>query len=72
MTGAEFIRRVRRLGRGRGVAVRFTARRGKGSHGTIFFGTWSTVVKDRKKELSRDLLAAMLKQLRLSKKDLKR
>ena len=33
MTGDEFVRRLRRLGRERGVAVRFESRPGKGSHG---------------------------------------
>ena len=70
VNGAEFIRRIRRLGHRRGVTVRFSEQRGKGSHGTLFYGSRSSVVKDRKKELSRDLLAAMLKQLGLSNKDL--
>ena len=70
MNGAEFMRRIRRLGRRRGVTVRFSEKRGKGSHGTLFFGSRSTVVKNRKKQLSRDLLAVMLKQLGLSNKDL--
>ncbi len=38
MNGAEFLRRLRKTGKRRGVAVRFVATRGKGSHGTVFFG----------------------------------
>ncbi len=38
MTGAEFVRRVRKLARKRGLPVRFVASRGKGSHGTLYFG----------------------------------
>jgi mRNA interferase HicA len=53
MTGAEFIRAIRKLGRRRGVEVRFVTRRGKGSHGTLYWGDRKTIVKDRKKELSR-------------------
>jgi mRNA interferase HicA len=70
MTGAEFIRRVRRLGRERGVTVMFDERRGKGSHGTLYFGDRATVVKDRRKELGAGLLNDMLKQLGLTRADL--
>jgi 5-methyltetrahydropteroyltriglutamate--homocysteine methyltransferase len=38
MTGNEFLRRIKRLGRERGVAVRFEPRHGKGSHGTLHTG----------------------------------
>ena len=51
--------------------MRFTARRGKGSHGTLYYGRRSTVIKDRRKELSSDLLTDMLKQLGLRKDQLK-
>lgn len=50
--------------------VRFVARRGKGSHGTLYYGARKTIVKDRKKELSRGLLADMLRQLGLDTRDL--
>jgi predicted RNA binding protein YcfA (HicA-like mRNA interferase family) len=68
--GAEFVRRIQRLGRQRGVAVGVKAERGKGSHGTLYYGDRFTVVKDRKKELSPGLLSAMLAQLGLSRDDL--
>ena len=70
MTGAEFIRRIQRLGRTRGVEVRFESRVGKGSHGRLYCGNRFTTVKDRKKEISRPLLATMLAQLGLSRKDI--
>lgn len=70
MTGTEFVRRVRRLGRSQGVAVHFDPRRGKGSHGRLYYGDRFTTVKDRKKEISASLLATMLSQLGLSNKDL--
>ena len=70
MTGAEFMRKIRKLGRKRGMPVRFTARRGKGSHGTLFFGTHSTLVKHRKAEIGPGLLASMLKDLGLDHDDL--
>jgi mRNA interferase HicA len=72
MTGAEFIRALRRLGRRQDVEVRFVTRRGKGSHGTLYFGERKTIVKDRKKELSRGLVADRLRQLGLDPGDLDR
>lgn len=70
MTGAEFLRRVRRLGRKRRVPVKLVAHRGKGSHGTLYYGDRLTVLKDRRKELSRPLFRAMCKQLGLRPQDL--
>jgi predicted RNA binding protein YcfA (HicA-like mRNA interferase family) len=70
MTGAEFLRLIQDLGRARGVAVRFDRRRGKGSHGTLRYGGRKTVVKDRRKEIGKGLLHAMLKQLGLERSDL--
>jgi mRNA interferase HicA len=70
MTCAEFIRGIRKLGRRRGMDVRWITRRGKGSHGTLYYGDRKTIVKDRKKELSRGLLADMLRQLGLDPRDL--
>ena len=70
MTGAEFVRRVQRLGRSRGIAVRFSTRQGKGSHGRLYYGRKFTTVKDRKKEISAGLQARMLAQLGLSKEDI--
>ena len=69
MTGTEFIRRIQRLGRTRGVEIRFESRVGKRSHGRLHYGDRFTTVKDRKKEISRPLLAAMLAQFGLSRKD---
>ncbi len=63
MTGAEFVRRVRKLARKRGLPVRFVASRGKGSHGTLYCGDRLTRVKDRRKEIRPGLLRAMCKQL---------
>lgn len=70
MTGEEFIRRVRRLGRQRGVAVRFEPRTGKGSHGRLYYGERFTTLKDRRKEIGTGLLAAMIRQLGLSRDDI--
>ena len=70
MTGDEFVKRVRRLGRERGIPVRFEPRKGKGSHGRLYLGDHFTTVKNRRKEISPGLLAAMLRQLRLSREDI--
>jgi mRNA interferase HicA len=70
MTGAEFEKRIRAAGRRRGVSVTFDKRRGKGSHGRLYYGDRFTTLKDRKKEIGPGLLNAMLGQLGLSKEDL--
>ena len=70
MTGAEFIRHIRRIARARGIDVRFESRRGKGSHGRLYFGTRFTTVKDRKKEIGPGLLRKMLRDLSLDLSDL--
>jgi len=70
MTGHEFIRKVKKVGRERGVAVQFVARRGKGSHGTLFYGSRFTIVRTLKDELKTGTFHAMLAQLGLSSEDL--
>jgi mRNA interferase HicA len=70
MKGAEFLRRVKRLGLARCIEVRFEAKRGKGSHGTLYFGAARTIVQDPKKELPKGTLHAMLQQIGLTLKDL--
>ncbi len=70
MTGAEFIKRIKRLGFKNNIPVRFESRSGKGSHGRLYYGTRFTTVKDRKKEIRKGLLHAMLKQLGLSINDI--
>lgn len=69
-TGNEFIRRVRRLGRQRGVRVAFVPERGKGSHGTLYYGERLTIVRNPRDELKTGTLHAMLTQLGLSRDDL--
>jgi mRNA interferase HicA len=70
MTGAEFLRKITRLGRMRGVAVHFDRRHGKGSHGTLHYGSRKTTLKDLRQEIGPGLLNAMLAQLGLSRADL--
>jgi predicted RNA binding protein YcfA (HicA-like mRNA interferase family) len=70
MKGAEFIRKLQKLGKARDIAVVFDKRHGKGSHGTLYYGARKTTVKDRKKEIGPGLLSAMLEQLGLTREDL--
>ena len=69
MKGADFIRRIRKVGRQRGVPVQFVSH-GKGSHGRLYYGDRFTTLKDRKKELSKGLVHAMLRQLGLDEREL--
>ena len=71
MKAAEFVRKVKRLGQRRGVRVRFIAHRGKGSHGTLYYGSARTIVQDLKRELPVGTLHAMLGQLGLILDDLR-
>lgn len=70
MTGRELLRRVARLGRDKGVRVVFDPTRGKGSHGTLFYGRRFTILKDRKKEISKGLLNGMCSDLGIDPQDL--
>ena len=63
MTGAESIR----FGRRRRVEVRFVAQRGKGSHGTLYYGSGKMIVA-----LGSGLLADMLADLGLDLDELRR
>ena len=67
MNSREFVRRARQYARKTGQECRLDPRRGKGSHGTLYLGTRFTVVKHG--ELSRGMLAAMLKDLGIARKD---
>jgi len=70
VTGGEFQRKIKSLGRKRGVAVSFDRGHGKGSHGRLYYGERFTTLKDRKKEIGPGLFNAMLAQLGLTKADL--
>ena len=67
MTGNGFLRQISRPGRVRGIAVRFDRRHGKGSHGTLHYGSHKTTLKDLRKEIGTGLLHDMLAQLGLSR-----
>ena len=67
MTGRQFIARVRRRARARGLAVRFVASQGPGSHGTLYLGARRTTVKDRRQEIGIGLLRKMLADLGIAR-----
>jgi len=70
VNGNELLRKLRRLGRARGVEVRVDQRQGKGSHATLFYGGRKTTLKDPRKEIGPGLLGSMLRQLGLKPRDL--
>lgn len=69
MTGSEFLKRLKRLGKESGTAVWFDPVQGHGSHGVVYFGDKWTILKDRKKEIGPGLLASMLRDLGVKKGD---
>ncbi|HEY1629726.1 MAG TPA: type II toxin-antitoxin system HicA family toxin [Rhizomicrobium sp.] len=70
MNGHEFERKIKKIGRDRGVIVVFDSEHGKGSHGRLYYGDRFTTLKDRRKEIGPGLLKAMLEQLGLVRSDL--
>ena len=70
MKGADFERRVRKLARRMKTTCEFVADKGKGSHGRLYLGQEFTTLKDRNKEIGRDLLAKMSRDLEIDAHDL--
>jgi mRNA interferase HicA len=64
--GNEFIRRVQRYAKDRGLRFEWRPDLGKGSHGVLILGDHRTVVRNAKDELKTGTLHAMLRQLGLS------
>ena len=69
MKGTEFYKKLKALSRRRGVVVKLEQRRGKGSHGTLFYGERFTIIRNLKDELKTGTYNAMLKQLGIREKD---
>ena len=67
MNDREFQRRAAAYAKREGLRFRFRGRQGKGSHGRIHVGSFSTTVK--RGEFSRDLLMDMLRQLHIPRKE---
>ena len=72
MTGNEFIKRVKRLAKVKGLRVSIDKSRGKGSHITLYYGEKFTVVRNLKDELKTGTTKAMLKQLGIKEDEFKR
>lgn len=70
MKGSEFLRKLNKLGARKGVAVRFVASHGHGSHGFLYFGAEFTTLKDRKKDIGPGLLNKMCGDLGIDRRDL--
>ena len=67
MNSREFIRRARSYARKTAQEFRFDPARGKGSHGRLYIGSRFTTVKQG--ELSKGILAAMLRQLGIDRRE---
>lgn len=63
MKGSELLKRIKKLGKIKGVKVEHIQRRGKGSHSTIFYGKHFAIVPQLKDELKTGTYKAILKQL---------
>ena len=70
MTGQEFLKRLRRLGKANGVRVHHDGKPGKGSHGRVYYGAAFTTMKEPTKEIGPGLLKKMLADLGLGKDEL--
>ena len=64
------MRRVAKVATQRNLYSAFVPAKGKGSHGTLYFGGAFTVVKDRKKKIGAGLLRAMCKDLKIDPREL--
>jgi mRNA interferase HicA len=70
MRGNEFIRRVQKYAKARGLRCEWHPDLGKGSHGILILGDRRTVVRNPKDELKTGTFHGMLKQLGLSRGDI--
>ena len=70
MKGNEFIKRLRKLAKQQGLPFEWRPDMGKGSHGVIFFGDQSTIVRNPKGELKTGTFHAMLKRLGIRESDI--
>lgn len=71
MKGDELLRKLKKIAKERKETIELINAHGKGSHATLKMGNRRTILKDRKKEIGEGLLASILKDLGLTKDDLK-
>ena len=70
MRGNEFIKKIQKLAKKRGISANVDSKRGKGSHVTLYFRSRLTIVRNPKDELKTGTLKAMLSQLGITLDDL--
>jgi len=70
MKGGEFIKRVKKLAKAKGVPFEINRERGKGSHITLYYADRYTILRNRKDELKTGTYHAMLKQLGIDKSEI--
>jgi mRNA interferase HicA len=70
MTGREFVRRMRRLARKRGLGVRLDPSAGKGDHATLYLNGRKTIIPDMRKDSPRGTFHNMCRQLGIDPKGL--
>lgn len=71
MKGSELLRKIKKLGKEKGIKVELVQRRGKGSHSTLIFGNRFTIITNLKDELKTGTYLSMLKQLGINEHDLR-
>ena len=70
MTGREFVRRVRRLARKRGLSARLESSAGKGDHATLYLDGRKTIIPDMRKDIPHGTFHNMCRQLGIDRKGL--
>lgn len=70
MDGKQLIKKLRKLGRERGIVVTHDSAHGKGSHSTVVFGDCQTTIPSLKRDIPPGLFSAILRQLGLTREDL--
>jgi mRNA interferase HicA len=70
MKAGEFLRKLKAPADPNNVIFAFVAARGKGSHGTVYYGSAFTRLKDLKKELGPGLMRSMCRDLGIDPRDL--
>lgn len=69
LKGSEFLRKVKRLAKQKGLPVRLTTR-GKGSHQTLYVADRKTTIPNLKRELPPGTLRGMCAQLGIDPREL--
>ena len=68
--GSEFLKRVMKLAKTKGLPFGVKKERGKGSHLTVYYADRYTILRNPKDELKTGTYHAMLKQLGIDKSEI--